>query len=661
MNKRTIHVILLCLILTLSWTGSQIAAENARSYNRKGWEHLERGDPHRAMFAFKNALKQNPDFSRAVIGLARTYHHLEVHDRSMELYRKARRLEGDTAEILNGLAFNHIARGEFTRAMELFQAASEKQPENLEALYGIARLYYVMGRRVWAERQIDRIMRINPYHYETLLLQARIKSDDGRMEEARRLVEKAIESDQRNVMGHVALADIHFTHYLRTGDEDSFAEAEFSIRNALAISPDDYRANRLKGNMLVSRSDYEAAIPYFEKANRATDNVLMLYNLAVVYDRAGRRDEALEYYLRSIKADPEDTVSRTRFEDHLVLQNYKIAHPARIMLNREHLSLARDREKRHLADEVVMYLRRSLMLNPMDREAREMLIDYFTALGYHRFYVDQIKELLRLFPGDEYQQRLKVAVLRRRNRLYYREGYFTDKPERDVPKVLVLNLGWESGLPPHLDLGRVLGSQLSFVLDQFGRMDVLGLRTRDRMARRLGEGNRSVEEQLAELGRMKRKGEIEGYDFIVFGQAREGGSRVSATYNLYDFHRGIVINTFMLTESDREKIPRMGLRAAKRIYDSIPFHGRILKTKDRGIVVNLGLVDGIKKGSVLLIEKDVSPSPGADRETRRLVFEVKEADTLIAYAEPRREEDLLHIHSRDRVLPAKNRRAKRIQ
>jgi hypothetical protein len=207
----------------------------------------------------------------------------------------------------------------------------------------------------------------------------------------------------------------------------------------------------------------------------------------------------------------------------------------------------------------------------------------------------------------------------------------------------------------------VLGSQLSFVLGQFGRMDVVGLRTRDRLARRLGEGDRPVEEQLTELGKMEREGENKGFDFIVYGQAREGGSRVSATYNLYDFHRGIVINSFILTESDREQVPRMGLRAAKRIYESIPFHGNILKTKDNGIVVNLGLVDGIKEGSVLLIEKDVSPSPGADRETRRLVFEVKEADTLIAYAEPRREEDLLHIHSRDRVLPAKNRRAKRIE
>ena len=113
-----------------------------------------------------------------------------------------------------------------------------------------------------------------------------------------------------------------------------------------------------------------------------------------------------------------------------------------------------------------------------------------------------------------------------------------------------------------------------------------------------GEGN--FGDNLEAIGDMFPDGGERAPGFVVFGGYREGEGFIAAQYRIMDFKTGVVIDEFTLSESGRESLARLSLRAAKRIYGAIPYEGRILKIDEKGVIVNLGSFDGLSAGDVLL-------------------------------------------------------------
>ncbi len=652
---------LLSLALLIGQGPAPAREKNAIYYSKQGWEHYKRGDVYRAIFSFKNALHKNPRYKDALIGLGKSYLEVEAYDQSYDLFKRALKLDDRSSEAMVGIGKTLTGMGNYRGALEYFNKAVEITEEDLDAKYGIANLYRMMGKIIWAKRNLENILRVNPYHFDSLLLMADIKSDEKRFNEARDYIDKAIESDPESPRGYSKYGEIMFRKYLKTENGDDLDEAVEALKNALSIQPKHYRANRIMGYISLELKDYERAAEYFQNSLHENTGVYGLYSLAHAQDMAGNTAGALKNFLDAYKKASADSVLQSRLEDFLVFRDFPMGHPVRVMLNNEHQSLAESRARKHLADQVIMHLRRAVLLNPMNREARESLMDYWRVQGYYRFYVDELKELLRLYPGNEYRDRLNVAVIKRRDRLYHREGYSAEDIPRDVPRVLVMDFDTGGEIIPHPDAGAVFASSLSFVLGQFGRMSPVGMRKRNETARGLRTGMDHLEGSLERVSAMVDAGEIQPVDYVVYGTCHEGGSHISVHCSLLDFHKGFIIGEFDLSESGKEALPRLALRSAKRIYDMMPFRGSILKLKEKGIVVNMGLFDGIGLDDKLVIYKFKSAFPAGSGDKRKIVFTVREADTLVSYAEPPREAELDLVDSSDTVFPLEKRRAKLIK
>ncbi|MCP4138087.1 MAG: tetratricopeptide repeat protein [bacterium] len=634
--------------------------KNARFYNKQGWKHLERSYAYKAIFSFKNALKQNPKYKEALIGLGKAYHELEAYEQALELFNLALGVDKNDSRAMVGAGLTLTKMGLYTKGLEYFNKAIKAPGKALTAHYGIANLYFTMNKKIWAKRKIDHILRIDPFHYDTLLLMADIKILEKRLGEAKEFAQKAIDSNSESPRGFTKFGEILFHHYLETGNSDSLAEAKYSLKNALSINPKSFRANRVMGNISLAEKNYPLAVSYFEKAQGESPNSSMLYSLAISYDMAGNKAQALKYFLEAYKKTPSDSILRSRLEYFLVYSDYKIGHPARIMLNKEHFQLAGQKRRKNLPSEVIMYLRRTLLLNPMNANAREELMSYYSVLNYNRFYIDEIKSLLRLYPGKKYQDLLSVAVIKRRELLYHKEGYSAETPPRDVPVVLVLDFQSQGTITTHQDAGSVIGNYVSFVMRQYGRMKPLGTRERALAVKGLHRGSGRLEENLEKIGEKIKAGEIAPVDYVVYGNYNETGNRIYLESKLLDFHKGIVIGEFNIFESGKESLPVVSLRAAKRIYGLIPYKGKVLKLKDKGILVNLGLYDGMEPGSQLVIY--TKPGLTSKKEGKRsMVFTIRETSTLVSYAEPQKKSYLNKIDSSDTVYPLKKRRAKRIE
>lgn len=643
-----------CLCILFTFIGGAAEGKNAMYYNREGQEQLKRGEYQKALFSFRNALRQNPDYSDAKAGLGKAYLNMKIYDQALKLFDSVLASDPSSSEALTGSGFIYIEKGNFEEALSCFQRALEISKENLEAKYGIALLYHSMGKNLWAERQIESVLAEAPYHFDTLMLLGAIRSREGRTEEAKEIISKAIDAGTESAAGYTRMAELFFRDYMLNPNSDSLNEAYVNLNTALGMEADNFRANALMGDMLFCTGRFAESAEFYKKASDVIPTPLISYKIGCSLDRAGGRDEALRWFLQNLKDAPSDEIGASRLEQFLVNRDYKIGHPANTMRSRDNLAMAQRRMDDKLSDEAILYLRRCLMLNPADRDCREALMQYYSALDYNRLYIDELKDLARLYPENALRDKLAAEIIKRRDRLYHREGYSSEPVVRNVPSVLVLDFVPENGVSPHIDAGMVMANDLTFAMQQLGRMEPVGIQKRPLVSGMRTDGD-FFSDTMEKLTAKIKSGELPDIDFIVYGTYTENDNRLTERLSLMDLKKAMVITSFEVSNSGRGSEMRLSLRAAKRIFDKIPFQGQILKVKDDAVIVNLGLMDGISPNARLTIYKYSS-----GRTNRQIILNVKEADTYLCSAEPQRAGDLDVIDVHDEVVPLENRRSKLI-
>lgn len=383
--------------------------------------------------------------------------------------------------------------------------------------------------------------------------------------------------------------------------------------------------------------------------------------MAVTYANMNDPVNSLNYFLKAMKISQSDSILKSRLEDFLVLNDFAEGHPLRVKFSEEHYKSAIDKLKINLANDAVMHLQRSLLLNPLNRLSRETMRDIYQTLNYSEYYINEQKTLFSLYPENKYQDMLRVAIIKRRDRVHHKAGYSTELPPRDVPKVLFLNFSSLEPASLHPDAGEIIANHLTFTLGQFGRMQPVSIQKRLEIVKELKDDRTFLGDNIEVLSDMIKQEKIEKPDYIVFGTYREGLNFLTIDFELMDFNNGVIINNFSISESGKESLPNIAIRAANRLYDSIPFKGRVLDVNDGNIIVNLGLIDGIKPGDFIVIYKlDGSENKDLLKLKKKLVLQVTDADTLICSAKPKLAKDAEEIETNDPVYPFQKRRARLI-
>ncbi len=672
--------ILSALIFITICAGSVSDAQNAVSLNKNGWDSFKKTEYDRALFSFTNSLRLNGRYSDSMIGAGKSYYALSVYDKALEMFSDALKLDGNSIEALNGIGMVLSETGRFTDAIGYFEKASKISGDSIDSEYGIAYVYYKMDKRLWAKRKLENIFKSNPYHFQSLLLMADIKTDEGRFKEARGYVEKAIDSAGESPEGHIKYGSILLKNYMITGESNSLDEARESYSRALSINPSNFRANMDMGLIsLMEIDDYnfnsalsggvsadiikgkrDEAISYISKAAEVNKSRPVLYSLSLAYDMSGDKTGAIEHMLNAYKKFPSDALLKGKLEDFLVLNEYKSAHPARIMLANENIELAKINRRESLHTNVMYYLRRSLLMNPLNRDVREQLITYYSILDYNKLMIDEMKNIMMQYPEFKYQDMLNLAIIKRRDRLYAREGYASDEAPRDVPSILVLNFNSAGKITDHPDSGKIAARSLTFALQQFGRMKTPGIGEREKLAGNLKTNGENLADSIKKIKEITDKSE-QKFDYLIFGEISEVDDYISITLKIMDMNRGYIIYELSESKKGRENLNLLSIMTAEKIYNIIPYNGKVLKVKDDGILLNLGLFDGVKEGTELVIYRDSSSRLNNETIRYAEIFTVKETDTFISYAEPDRPDILREIDSSNSVYPLMKRRARKLE
>jgi len=240
---------------------------SAQPYVRAGLDHLKGADIRGAVRDFDTAVRRAPDDENARFVLALLYVQRQEYDSAVRHY-----------EYL-------LARNPGNKTLQL----------KLRRI--LSQLNFLMGRTKEARSHIAAGLALDPLDPGILFFKATLDSEEGRQDEAIAGFRLVLERDPNNTDAMNGLA---------------YAQAEkgANLDEALALAQEAVQANPFSGAYLDTlgwvhfrMGKFDTAIGFLERAAKLAIEPVILDHLASAYKEAGRIDEALAVWRRSLAID----------------------------------------------------------------------------------------------------------------------------------------------------------------------------------------------------------------------------------------------------------------------------------------------------------------------------------------------------------------------
>jgi len=254
---------------------------------------------------------------------------------------------------------------------------------------------------------------------------------------------------------------------------------------------------------------------------------------------------------------------------------------------------------------------------------------------------------------------MSIAVFQRRDKLFFKLGYDKEEIPRDVPKVLVLDFTPDVPVPAFADAGSVLANSINFAMGQFGRYQNFPMSQRLSIIKSLSSNN--LDDILKNLNDKMNDNEIPQISYLLYGEYNLSGRYIECNAKLMDAKTGVVIAHFTVSDNSKYSTHTISIDLAKKMYNTIPFRGKIISYSEDMAVINLGTIDGIETGALLETYVENNDTIEQDQLRKKVVFKVTEAGTIISSGKPVNPKDIDLIAKGSEVYPVEKKRAKKIK
>lgn len=260
-------------------------AVTSGAYLRRGNRALARQDLDAAIEAFRRAVDINPELVEAQRNLALAHVQRKDLDAALEVLREAVQHHGEDPWLQFDLGTTYLAQGLHAQAVEAFEAVVAIDPELSQAHFNLANA--LIARDRWAEAQshLAKVLEKDPEHVRARYLQA---------------------------MSH---------HH--TGDSP---QAVSALRRELTATPESLLMRQGLAQILMEQGKRsEARQVYAEGVGLDSlpvdDRLPLLFQMAELDWKAGRRAQAIEVWRRAVRLAPDSSEARTALGNGLQLLN----------------------------------------------------------------------------------------------------------------------------------------------------------------------------------------------------------------------------------------------------------------------------------------------------------------------------------------------------
>ena len=242
-------------------------------------------------------------------------------------------------------ALEAFAKGEYERAVELASQVPEDADDHPRARYLAGEAHLKLEQATEAERAFRAVLEARPRAVPAMVGLGRALEAQGKAEEAEKLYRDAIAADRKHADAKLALGELQMR-------QDKLGKARSTLRAAYRLAPgnpfcaraltevlirggdvrgaekvakdfararpDHPMGHFLRGLVLERRGKIEEAIASYEEAIALDERFLDAHkNLAILYQKKGFRNKAVEMWERSLRCSP-DEKTRQEVKEQLI-------------------------------------------------------------------------------------------------------------------------------------------------------------------------------------------------------------------------------------------------------------------------------------------------------------------------------------------------------
>ncbi len=619
---------------------------------KDGQMAMGRGDYRTAADAFRRATEKNDGHIQAHLGLARSYYGMGELARARNSYLRVLARDKDNIRALTGLGRVYMGFGAYDRADDFFQRVSKLDPSNVANNYARGDFYLqrfeLYGNRnhlVLARDYFNKVIRVNPAHIQALLGLASTATRNHRSDRAEAFLMRAQRVDPNHVDIHAARGRIKSIEALRTADPVRrtalFEEAHRAFSIALQVAPDNHRIEKhlafidlYRNNLYKSKVEPGASLPSLNRTLKLLErrpNDHRLNYLAGALYRMTKNDagapmahiqRSLEFTRKALELEPEDSLARFALEETLLANKGQFSSSGdfRRELGRYHFSRANHYRNRNRRERMLQHLRRTLMLDPRHAQARRERLDIFRDQGnYERFLRALIRRRDRNPDDVKLRYRLELALKGRDRSMAYKEGLLSPEGspgrstfQRTPARVFIFDFKPDEAFPRHPDAPALIARALNFHLREQGRAAPVSGEFREKVMDEIHKfrarspfisfGTFYRPEHLARLEDLG--GEARDVEIVVGGNYASTPTGLRVDYRVYHRKSGRLLDRFSYQAQGEDAVHEISSRAARRVISKTVMSGRVVKVKPGAVFVNVGAIDGVKKGQRFLAYRD---------------------------------------------------------
>jgi predicted Zn-dependent protease len=261
--------------------------------------YVEGGQPAMAEEALRAAVEAAPGDVSLKIDLAQFLVETERASQAVRLLEETVKATPGDAQAREELVHAYIANRDLPAARASAEALKALQPENAQGYYLAGLIAHDESRPADSEKNLERALELQPASIYILTSLTRFSLERGHGDAAIARLRRCLERDPDNV----ALLDLLGGAYL---DLKDLANATQVLSRAVTLDPHSWIAYRDLARVRLAANDPAGALEKYQAAAQAAPaEPRVVTELAGLYEKQGRIDEAIASYEALYRTDPD--------------------------------------------------------------------------------------------------------------------------------------------------------------------------------------------------------------------------------------------------------------------------------------------------------------------------------------------------------------------
>lgn len=260
------------------------------------------GGPQKAIELLNNKLKLQPNNTQLIVELADMYMKSNDADKALPLYQQAFDYDNQNAFTLTKLVDHYIITGEYSKAEPILLAFIQKHPKNSDIKIKLGYLYGQLNQALKAIKIIESAVADSPDRTQTymLLAQAQLRIDNR--DEAIKSLNKATAWDEKRIEPLLMLFPIALS-------QKDYIRAEQVIYTINKLIPEQDVVDILSAQLFVAKKEFAKAEQSYNKALKKHPNRKSTLGLFNAMNQQQKYSESQILVEKWLKDNPNDILA----------------------------------------------------------------------------------------------------------------------------------------------------------------------------------------------------------------------------------------------------------------------------------------------------------------------------------------------------------------